>query len=66
MGINKVMGMCRSSSCHNMMSLLVTTSTTNNTITTIDEILLGLFMLHLMMPWDIAHLTALVALFDLL
>jgi len=66
MGINKVMGMCRSSSCHNMMSLLVTTSTTSNTITTIDKILFGLFMLHLMMPWDIAHLTTLAALFDLL
>ncbi len=66
MEINKVMGMCRSSSCHNMMSLLVTTATTSNTITTIDEILFRLLMLHLMMPWDIAHLTALATLFDLL
>jgi hypothetical protein len=66
MGINKVMGMCRSSSCHNMMSLLVTTAITGNTITTINVILLGLLMLHLMMPWDIAHLIALATLFDLI
>jgi hypothetical protein len=40
MGISRVVGMCTSNSYHNMLSLLVTTATTNNTITTIDKILL--------------------------
>jgi hypothetical protein len=65
MGINMVAGMCTCSSYHNMLSLLlVTIATTSNTITTIDEILLGLFMLLLLMPWDIAHLTTLATLFN--
>jgi hypothetical protein len=66
MGISRVVGMYIKNSCHNMMSLLVTTATINNTIATIDEILFELFMLLLMMPWDIAHLTTLATLFDLL
>jgi len=54
MGINKVVGMCTCSSCHNMLSsLFVTTTTTINTIATIDKILFGLFMLLILTPWDI-------------
>jgi hypothetical protein len=37
MGIYRVVGMCIGNSYHSMLSLLVTTATTNNTITTIDE-----------------------------
>jgi flagellar biosynthesis protein FliQ len=67
MGINKVLGMCIGNSCHNMLSvLLVTTATTNNTITTIDKILVGMFMLILLTPWDISDLIAMATLFDLL
>jgi hypothetical protein len=66
MGINRVVGMCTSCSCHNMLSLLVTTTITSNTIATFDEVLLGLLMLLLLTPWDIAHLIALTTLFDLL
>jgi hypothetical protein len=44
--------------------LLVTIAITNNNITTIDEILLRLLMLHLLMPWDIAHPIALATLLD--
>jgi flagellar biosynthesis protein FliQ len=46
--------------------LLVTIATTNNTLTIIDKILLGFFMLFLLTPWDISHLIALATLFDLL
>jgi hypothetical protein len=50
-----------------MLSLLhVTTATIINTMATIHEILLGLLMLLLLTPWDIAHLTALATLPDLL
>jgi hypothetical protein len=35
MGISMVLGMFTSSSCHNMLSLLVTIATTSNTIATI-------------------------------
>ncbi len=67
MGISKVVGMCTGSSCHNILSLpLVTTTTTTNIIPTIYEILLGLLMLLLLTPWAIALLTALAALLDLL
>jgi hypothetical protein len=67
MGISKVVGMCTGSSCHNILSLpLVTTTTTTSTIPTIYEILLGLLMLLLLTPWAIALLTALAALLDLL
>jgi hypothetical protein len=60
MGMCKVVGMC-----HNMLSFLLVT-TTSNTIAKIDEIPLGLLMLLLLMPWDIVHLIALATLFDLL
>jgi hypothetical protein len=66
MGISMVLGMFTSNSCHNMLSLLVTITTTSNTIATINEVLLGLLMLLLLTPWDIAHLTALAILFDFL
>jgi hypothetical protein len=66
MGIKRVVGMCTSDSCHNMLSLLVTFATTSNTITTINEVLLRLFMLLLLTPWDIPHLTTLATLFNLL
>ncbi len=67
MGISRVVEMCTGSSCHNMLSLLhVTTTTTINTMATIHEILLGLLMLLLLTPRDIAHLTALATLLNLL
>jgi len=45
-GISRVVGMCTGSNYHNILSLLlVTITTTNNTIVTINEILLGLFVL---------------------
>jgi hypothetical protein len=67
MGFSKVVGMCTGSSCHNILSLpLVTTTTTTSTIPIIYEILLGLVMLLLLTPWAIALLTALAALLDLL
>jgi hypothetical protein len=67
MGISRVVGMCTGSSCHNVLSLLlVTTATTINTIARIHQILLGLLMLLLLTPRDIAHLTALATLLDLL
>jgi hypothetical protein len=65
-GISRVVGMCTSRSCHNMLSFLVTTATTSNTITIIDEVLLGLLVLLLLTPWDIAHLTTLTTLFDII
>jgi flagellar biosynthesis protein FliQ len=65
MGINKVVGMCISNSCHNMLSLFpITTAITSNTITSIDKILLGLFMLLLLTSWDVAHLIALVTILN--
>ncbi len=66
MGISRVVGMCTSSNYHNVLPLLVTTTITNNTITTINKILLRLLMLFLLTPWDIAHLTTLETMFDLL
>jgi hypothetical protein len=65
-GISKVVRMCTSRSCHNMLSFLVTTATTNNTIATIDEVLLELLVLLLLTSWDIAHLIALTTLFDII
>jgi hypothetical protein len=67
MGISRVVGMCIGNSYHNMLSLLlITIATTNNTITTIDKILVGMFMLILLTPWDISDLIAMATLFDLL
>ncbi len=66
MRINRVVGMCTGSNCHNMLSLLVTIAITNNTIAIINEILFRLLMLLLLMPWDIAHLIALTTLLDFL
>jgi hypothetical protein len=66
MGIIRVVGMCTSSSYHNMLSFIVTTAITSNTIATIDGVLLGLLMLFLLTAWNIAHLTTLATLFDLL
>ncbi|CAK9224111.1 unnamed protein product [Sphagnum troendelagicum] len=58
MGISKVVGMCTCSSCHNMLpSISFTTATISNTIATIDKILFGLFMLLILMPWDIVAVT---------
>ncbi|CAK9272421.1 unnamed protein product [Sphagnum jensenii] len=52
------MGMCTCSSCHNMLSSIsFTTTTISNTIVTIDEILFGLFVLLILMPWDIVAVT---------
>jgi hypothetical protein len=66
MGINGVVGMCTGSNYHNVLSLIVTATITNNTIATIDKILLGLLMLLLLTQWDITHLTTLETMFDLL
>jgi hypothetical protein len=65
MGINKVVGMCTSNSYHNMISFLVTTTITNNTIAIINEILFRLLMLLSLTQWDIAHFIALTTLLDL-